>query len=95
MSPSSHGNSYPRDWVVLTRAAHCPYCKLALKALDALGYTPTVHVVQPDTQLRDVMLTLGMSSVPQVWHNGEHIGGWQSLRAYLNLEPGWGESEDI
>jgi len=61
----------------------CPYCVRAKALLDKLGISYTVIDVSTDTSLREEMVTLagGRTSVPQIFINDDHIGGFDDLYA--------------
>ena len=61
----------------------CPYCHRAKKLLDAKGVTYTEIDVMTDTGLRARMRERagGRTSVPQIFINGQHIGGCDDLYA--------------
>ncbi|MET1026625.1 MAG: glutaredoxin 3 [Dongiaceae bacterium] len=61
----------------------CPYCSRAKKLLDAKGAQYSEIDVMTDGKLRAEMRTRagGRTSVPQIFINGEHIGGCDDLYA--------------
>lgn len=62
---------------------YCPYCHRAKALLQARGVTDWEEVVvdgQPD--VRAAMATqVGRTSVPQIFINGQHVGGCDDLHA--------------
>lgn len=61
----------------------CPYCVQAKKLLEAKGAAYTEIDVMADRNLRAVMTERagGRTSVPQIFINGEHVGGCDDLYA--------------
>lgn len=61
----------------------CPYCVRAKDLLKRKGITPTEIRVDTDPTKRDEMLAraAGRRTVPQIFINGEHIGGSDDLYA--------------
>ena len=61
----------------------CPYCARAKSLLERKG-VPYVNIdIIEDTSKRDEMLERagGRTSVPQIFIDGEHIGGFDELSA--------------
>ena len=62
----------------------CPYCIKAKELLRAKGIKFIDHDIThlPDEELNAEMMALtGRKTVPQIWINGEHIGGCEELKA--------------
>ncbi len=61
----------------------CPYCDRAKSLLDRKGAPYSVIDVSDDAELRAVMMQRsgGRRTVPQIFINGEHIGGCDDLYA--------------
>ncbi|MDY0882477.1 glutaredoxin 3 [Dongia soli] len=61
----------------------CPYCVRAKKLLEAKGVTYTEIDVMADRSLRAKMTERagGRTSVPQIFINGQHVGGCDDLYA--------------
>ncbi|MBW4654777.1 MAG: glutaredoxin 3 [Kaiparowitsia implicata GSE-PSE-MK54-09C] len=60
----------------------CPFCQRAKRLLDQKGVAYTEHVIDGDEAARDAMVargTGGQRSVPQIFINGQHIGGSDAL----------------
>lgn len=65
---------YSSDW--------CPYCMRAKALLRKKAVAFEEIVVDRRADLRAEMTELaGRSSVPQIWINGEHVGGCDDLYA--------------
>lgn len=61
----------------------CPYCRRAKALLDSKGASYQEISVDGDEAARDAMAlrTGGKRSVPQIFINGQHIGGCDDLHA--------------
>ncbi len=61
----------------------CPYCHRAKKLLEAKGVPYTEIDVMADGKLRAQMRERagGRTSVPQIFINGQHVGGCDDLYA--------------
>ncbi|KAF4350462.1 hypothetical protein CsatB_023959 [Cannabis sativa] len=75
--------------IAIFSKSYCPYCRRAKRILGELHQQP--FVVELDlrddgTQIQDVLLDLvGRHTVPQIFVNGQHIGGSDDLKnAVLN-----------
>jgi glutaredoxin 3 len=60
----------------------CPYCHAAKALLDERGiaYTET-DVLQPEARLAMVQRAHGRRTVPQIFIDGHHVGGYSDLAA--------------
>ena len=64
----------------------CPYCNAAKRLLDSKNVTYQEINVDTDPSARTEMESLSQrSSVPQIFINGTHVGGFDDL-AELNRE---------
>ncbi|RCK51650.1 glutaredoxin [Thalassospira profundimaris] len=72
---------YATDW--------CPYCKRARKLLDEKNATYEVIDVMMEPRRKKEMMDRagGRTSVPQIFIDGDHIGGCDELMA-LNAKGG-------
>jgi glutaredoxin 3 len=61
--------------------AACPFCKHALRLLQELGHQPEIIDIKKEPQRRSEMIAKanGRTTVPQIFINGEHIGGCDDL----------------
>jgi glutaredoxin 3 len=60
----------------------CPYCIRARALLDSKGVAYTDIGVDGDVQLRHEMMALsGRRTVPQIWIDELHVGGFDDLAA--------------
>ena len=75
--------------VTMYTSAVCPYCMNAERLLASKGVTE-INKIRIDLQpeLRDEMMQrTGRRTVPQIYINSQHIGGFDDLRA-LDLAGG-------
>lgn len=64
--------------------ATCPYCIQAKRLLQEQGYTYTEIRVDLDDAEREKMITRsGRRTVPQIFIDDQHIGGFDDLYAYF------------
>jgi glutaredoxin 3 len=60
----------------------CPYCTAAKNLLSAKGAEYNEIAVDSDPQLRlEIAERSGQRTVPQIWINDPHIGGYSELAA--------------
>ncbi|MCD6034475.1 MAG: Glutaredoxin-related protein [Rickettsiales bacterium] len=69
--------------IIIYSTQACPYCVRAKELLKSKGVTYTEIDVTNDDNLRlDMMKKAGgRRTVPQIFINGEHIGGFDDLAA--------------
>lgn len=75
--------------IVMYTSAVCPYCMNAERLLKNKGVTE-IEKIRVDLQpaLRDEMMAkTGRRTVPQIFINGQHIGGFDDLHA-LDVQGG-------
>jgi glutaredoxin 3 len=78
--------------IVLYTTQYCGYCRAAKQLLSAKGYTFTEIDVGESPGLREEMVQLagGLRTVPQIFIDGTHVGGYEELAALdraAKLEP--------
>jgi glutaredoxin 3 len=63
--------------------ATCPFCIRAKQLLDRKGAQYTEYKIDGDEDARDKMAARagGRRSVPQIFINGQHVGGCDDLHA--------------
>jgi glutaredoxin-like protein len=71
----------PEQVALLTREG-CEYCAKAKALLTELGYGFAEIPLEHKVRSRVVGAITGRSTVPQVFVNGTHIGGWQELERW-------------
>ncbi|MCG8360754.1 MAG: glutaredoxin 3 [Kiloniellales bacterium] len=61
----------------------CPFCYRAKKLLDSKGiaYDETDVLMHPSKRAEMVERAQGRTSVPQIFINGQHVGGSDELHA--------------
>ena len=63
---------------------YCPYCKAAKRLLKALNWTFTEYEITGRPRKRDEMIRrTGRQTVPQIFINSQHIGGFDDFSAYV------------
>ncbi|MCB4810450.1 glutaredoxin 3 [Methylovorus menthalis] len=74
--------------ITMYTTAYCPYCMRAEQLLDAKGVTVEKIRVDLDPAERETMMTrTGRRTVPQIYIDDFHVGGFDDLRA-LDLKGG-------
>ena len=64
---------------------YCPYCKAAKALLDRKGLTYTeIEVGYEPEKLQEMIHRSHRRTVPQIFFDGEHIGGYTELCSYFN-----------
>lgn len=78
-----YSESTPSTKVEMYTTAICPYCVAAKNLLRSKGLEYTEHRVDSDLDQRTIMLQRsgGRRSVPQIFINDTHIGGFDDLVA--------------
>ena len=65
---------YRSDW--------CPYCMMARRLLDSKGVSYTTYSIDGNSQVKSEMMNRsGRHTVPQIFIDGSHIGGFDDLAA--------------
>ncbi len=72
----------PASVTVMARKG-CPFCADAKKMLDDAGMEYEVMMMGEDYTDRSLRAMVGSSSVPQIFINGDHVGGSSDLAEYL------------
>jgi glutaredoxin 3 len=68
--------------IVMYTTGYCPYCVAAKNFLKARGQAWTEVRVDTDPQQRaDMMRLARRTSVPQIFINGTHVGGFDDMVA--------------
>lgn len=69
--------------VIMYATQWCPYCQAARRLLKAKGVSFTEIDVNDDPRLRAEMMQKagGRHTVPQIFINGLHVGGFDDLSA--------------
>ncbi len=70
--------------ILIYTTAVCPYCVRAKQLLQTKGLAYTEIRVDLDEHEREKMIELsGRRTVPQIFIDGQHIGGSDDLYAYF------------
>lgn len=72
----------PKSVTIFTRNG-CEYCFEAKKMLTEAGYDYEEHVLNEDYSIKTLVAISGGTTVPQVFMNGEKVGGASELKQYL------------
>jgi glutaredoxin len=65
----------------------CPYGLLAARMLEDAGIETEEHLLTSREDVDALMAKLGVETTPQVFIDGERIGGSEELAAYLERVP--------
>lgn len=67
--------------IIIYSSLTCPYCDHAKELLDQKGLAyKEVNVDQDPNYLREMVEKSGRRTVPQIFIDGKHIGGFDDLR---------------
>ena len=70
--------------VVMYTQDLCGYCNLAQKQFESRGWTYVTHNIKhPDNYNNLKELLPDVKTVPQIWIDGNHIGGYDQLMEWL------------
>ena len=72
----------PKSVTIYTRNG-CEFCFEAKKLLTEKGLDYEEHVLNEDYSIKTLVAVSGGTTVPQVFMNGERIGGSDELKSYL------------
>ena len=72
------------DQVAIFTRTGCGYCTRAKALLKSLGYHYAEIPLDHSQRSRIVGAITGHETVPQVFVNGRHIGGWEELQSWAN-----------
>jgi glutaredoxin 3 len=71
--------------VLIYTTSICPYCVLAKNLLQAKGLVYTeIRVDLDDTEREKMIARSQRRTVPQIFIDEKHIGGYDDLYAYFN-----------
>lgn len=72
--------------IIMYTSASCPFCMNAEKLLNNKGVTEIQKIrIDLDPSQRDLMMEkTGRRTVPQIFINAHHVGGFDDLRALDN-----------
>lgn len=72
----------PKSVTIFTREG-CQFCHEAKELLDSKGVDYEEHVLNLDYSIKTLVAISGGTTVPQIFANGEKIGGSTELKTYL------------
>ena len=75
--------SIPASFAVFTRPG-CPFCAEAKELLNKNHINYEEHVLNKDYSVKTLVALSGSTQVPQVFKNGERIGGAEELKKILS-----------
>lgn len=64
----------------------CPYCANAKSLLETKGIKFTEVNIDTNAAGRDYLLEKGLRSVPQIFQGELHIGGFDKLQTWIQLQ---------
>lgn len=68
----------------------CGYCLLASKEFESRGWTYITHNIKYEENLNNLKeLVPNVRTVPQIWIDDEHVGGYDDLSEWLKNRPDW------
>ena len=72
--------------VIIFGTANCSYCDMAKKLCEKLKVTYSYYDIAADAKAMNYLMDeLGMfKTVPQIFVDGKHIGGFNELKELLN-----------
>ena len=80
--PTSASSDLSVNKVLMYTTLYCPYCMAARDLLDGKKVEYTDIAVDGNPELRAEMSRLsGARTVPQIWINDSHVGGYTELAA--------------
>ncbi len=72
----------PKSVTIFTRPG-CEFCISAKESLQKSGFQYEEHVLNKDYSIKTLVALSGGTQVPQIFINGERIGGADELKEYL------------
>jgi glutaredoxin 3 len=64
----------------------CPYCANAKSLLQSKGFKFTEINIDSNAAGRDYLVEKGLRSVPQIFQGELHIGGFDKLQTWIQLQ---------
>lgn len=79
--------------IVIYTKAYCPYCKNAKALLRSRGFAFTEIDVEKNAKKRVEMINRSQrNTVPQIFSEEHHIGGFEDLIARFKEHDEWGDA---
>lgn len=69
-------------WVIIG-SEKCPWCDKVKRLLEEYGLIYTWFNITHDLTLYAFIEHSGLTTVPQVYHNGNRVGGFEDTQSYL------------
>lgn len=67
--------------VKIYRTTYCPYCNMAKRLFEDLGVDyEEIDVTDDDQKRQQLVEETGMRTVPQIFINGESVGGYSDVK---------------
>lgn len=68
--------------IVIYAKGYCPFCHRAKALLDARGAAYTeIEIAHDRARFAEMVRRSGRRTVPQIFVDGDHVGGWDDLAA--------------
>ena len=68
--------------VIIYRTTRCPYCDMAERLFKELGTEVTkIDITNDAAKRQELVATTGQRTVPQIFIDGQAIGGYSDARA--------------
>ncbi|MBM68200.1 MAG: glutaredoxin [Haliea sp.] len=64
--------------------SNCPYCVKAVSLLQGDSIEYEYYDISGNKELIDNFKSQGFTTVPQIWFNDEHIGGYDDLVKFID-----------
>ena len=68
--------------IVTTSAFECPWCIKAKALLDSYCVKYDEFDISTSESAKNTMRHYGLKTIPQIWINDQHIGGYNELVEY-------------
>ena len=65
--------------ITMYSKSNCPNCEKLKAFLTTVGVKFSVEYIDDDFEAKEFLLGHGHRSVPQVYNDGEHVGGYAEL----------------
>lgn len=71
------------DMYVVIGKEDCPWCDKAKELITAFGDVYEYFDIKKDPVMREFLVCNGLGTVPQVYLDGQLIGGYEDLHDYI------------
>lgn len=71
------------DHYVVIGSEKCGWCEKAKMLLTENGKSYHYFDIRENIQIRDFLIQNGMDTIPQIYTDGELVGGYDDLKHYL------------